>query len=63
MYRRIGGHYNASAECWEGGDDGGREGCRSAGALCNCLVIGTSRVEVCMGMGIPIPMGFPWEWE
>jgi len=21
------------------------------------------RAEVCMGMGIPIPMGFPWEWE
>ena len=21
------------------------------------------KLEVCMGMGIPILMGFPWEWE
>ena len=23
----------------------------------------TSELEVCMEMGIPIPMGFQWEWE
>jgi len=21
------------------------------------------RIEVCMGMGIPIPMGFPWDFH
>jgi len=22
-----------------------------------------SMLEVCIGMGFPIPMEFPWEWE
>ena len=26
----------------------------------SCVLVPCS-VEVCMGMGIPIPMGFPWE--
>jgi len=36
-------------------------------AMCMLVTRGAflnlNQVEVCMGMGIPIPLGFPCEWE